>query len=201
MQTSNKDLRLFFPTPIWSSVIGDYQNINKVLFQYIKDLQKQDPQGTAKSNFLGWHSKDFVLDDNSIKNFVETILPKIKNAIEDMGWDKDKNKIKITSIWSIINTKNASNSRHIHANNYISAAYYVKAPKNCGNIIFYDPREAKTIRKPASNISNNLNAEIVSIVPEEGLLVLFPSYLHHSVNQNTTDEERIVISFNIDLFQ
>ena len=31
----------------------------------------------------------------------------------------------------------------------------------------------------------------------EGALVLFPSYLDHSVNENTSNQERIVVSFNI----
>ena len=38
-----------------------------------------------------------------------------------------------------------------------------------------------------------------SIEPKEGLLVLFPSYLYHSVDLNRSGEERIVISFNINL--
>ena len=40
-----------------------------------------------------------------------------------------------------------------------------------------------------------------SITPVEGSLVLFPSYLDHSVNANLSSEERIVISFNIKLFK
>ena len=35
-------------------------------------------------------------------------------------------------MWSIINKKGSFNIEHIHSNNYLSAAYYVKAPKNCG---------------------------------------------------------------------
>ena len=38
-----------------------------------------------------------------------------------------------------------------------------------------------------------------SINPVEGGLILFPSYLDHSVNQNLSNEERIVVSFNINL--
>ena len=38
-----------------------------------------------------------------------------------------------------------------------------------------------------------------SISPLEGLLVMFPGYLDHSVNENLSNEERIVISFNISL--
>ena len=47
--------------------------------------------------------------------------------------------------------------------------------------------------------ANKLNAEVVNISPQEGLLILFPSYLFHSVKENNSGEERIVISFNIDL--
>ena len=46
---------------------------------------------------------------------------------------------------------------------------------------------------------NELSTNIVRIKPEEGNLLLFPSYLHHSVEENLSDEDRIVISFNIDI--
>ena len=42
-----------------------------------------------------------------------------------------------------------------------------------------------------------LNAQVNGITPKEGALVLFPSYLDHSVNENLSKEERVVISFNI----
>ena len=88
---------------------------------------------------------------------------------------------------------------HIHSNSYISAAYYVKAPEKCGDIVFYDPRQSRLVRKPKISKLNNLNGEEVNIKPTDGLLVLFPSYLYHSVNENLSNEERIVISFNVDL--
>ena len=37
------------------------------------------------------------------------------------------------------------------------------------------------------------------IEPLEGVIVLFPSDLTHSVQKNTSDEDRISVSFNIDL--
>ena len=47
--------------------------------------------------------------------------------------------------------------------------------------------------------ANYLNAMVNSVTPVEGGLVLFPSYLDHSVNENLSDDERIVISFNVTL--
>ena len=199
MRNNAIDLNLVFSSPIWGFLINNHEKLNQDLINYINELKKNDPEGVKKSNLLGWHSKDFNMKDEMVLNFFDSIKPNINSALIDMGWDDPINKINITSAWSIINKKNASNARHIHSNSYISAVYYVSAPTNCGDILFHDPREARIIRKPNKIKPNKLNAEVVNITPQSGLLVLFPSYLHHSVDINTSNEERIVISFNIDL--
>ena len=108
---------------------------------------------------------------------------------------------KITNMWSIINKGGAWNQKHHHSNSDLSAAYYVSAHENCGDIVFYDPRPAPTFKHPISRSPNILNASINSIKPEEGLLVLFPSYLEHKVEENLSNEERIVVSFNVALIR
>ena len=123
----------------------------------------------------------------------------IKALINDMSWDISKQTVKISSMWAIINIGGASNSRHHHGNSDISAAYYVRAPKNWGEIVFYDPRPAPVYSHPLSTKPNSLNAMVNAVNPVEGGLVLFPSYLDHSVNPNLSKEERIVISFNLNL--
>ena len=115
----------------------------------------------------------------------------------DMNWEKQKQIAKINNMWAIINTGGAANLRHQHGNSTISGAYYVRAPKNSGDIVFYDPRPAPVYSHPNVIEPNLLNTQVNSINPKEGLLVLFPSYLDHSVNENLSKEERIVISFNI----
>ena len=199
MQEKITDLNLTFATPIWTSIISKHREINEKMFKYIKSLQKIDRSGINRSNLLGWHSKDFDLELEQPRFFVNSISPQLNSVLTDMGWDIKKQEVKITGMWAVINKKNSSNTMHIHSNNYISAAYYVKAPKNCGDIVFYDPRFAATYRYPKISKTNKLNSNIVSFQPKEGMLVLFPSYLQHSVNVNKTDEERIVISFNINL--
>jgi len=193
------ELKLFFSTPVWISRVKNHQEVNKKILEYIKSLESQNPKGVQKSNSKGWHSQDFDLNANNIKDYINSIGPYINETLIDMGWDLKNQKVKITSMWSIINRNDATNARHIHSNNYISAAYYVKAPENCGNIVFHDPRSEPVYFHPRVENPNNLNTNIVSIKPEEGLLVLFPSYLHHSVDVNRSNEDRIVISFNINL--
>ena len=192
-------MHLFFSTPVWVSKIANYETTNKEMLNYILDLQKRDPIGVTKSNFLGWHSKNFDLRDQAPKNFLEVIKKEINIALTDMNCDLEKQFVKIPNLWAIINEKGAMNQKHQHSNSDISAAYYVEAKDNCGDILFYDPRPARTYKHPIPKSPNSLNSTVNSIKPEVGLLVLFPSYLEHSVNPNLSKNKRIVISFNISL--
>ena len=192
-------MHLFFSTPIWTSEIDDYQSINKELLKYIYDEKNSDPTGKRKSNVDGWHSKEFEMSNLKLKNFLEAINSKIKDAILDMGWDINNQVVRITSMWSIINKKNSFNERHHHGNSDLSAAYYVNADTESGDIVFYDPRQSFTFSHPENSKINNLNAQIKSINPKSGMLVLFPSYLDHSVNPSKSEKDRVVISFNVSL--
>ena len=188
---------LFFPTPVWTLQLDNYQPINEQMYKYIKINQSKDSKGISKSNIKGWHSKDFDMQEDEPKNFIKFILPAIEQVITDMNWEKQKQSININNMWAIINTGGAANLRHQHGNSTISGAYYVRAPKNSGDIVFYDPRPAPVYTYPKALNPNLLNAQVNGINPKEGALVLFPSYLDHSVNENLSNEERIVISFNI----
>ena len=188
---------LFFPTPVWALQLENYKTINEEIFIYIKNKQNEDQSGIQKSNVKGWHSKDFDLNEDVPKKFISFISPVIKNIFIDMNWENQKQKVKISNMWTIINTGGAANLRHQHGNSTISGAYYVRAPKNSGDIVFYDPRPAPVYSHPNVVNPNLLNAQINGVSPKEGALVLFPSYLDHSVNENLSNEERIVISFNI----
>ena len=188
---------LLFPTPVWTIQLPNYNEVNEQMFNYIKLQQKNDGIGINKSNVKGWHSKDFDHNTKEIQIFIAFILPAIEQVMTDMNWEKQKQTAKINNIWSIINKGGSANLRHQHGNSTISGAYYVRAPINSGEIVFYDPRPAPVYSHPNVVSPNLLNTQVNSITPKEGALVLFPSYLDHSVNENLSNEERIVISFNI----
>ena len=188
---------LLFPTPVWTIQLDNHKNINEKMYEFIKSNQKKDNIGINKSNVKGWHSKDFDLNEKIPQNFISFILPAIEQVMVDMNWDKQKQIAKINNMWAIINTGGSANLRHQHGNSTISGAYYVRAPRDSGDIVFYDPRPAPVYSHPNVIHPNILNAQVNGITPKEGALVLFPSYLDHSVNENQSKEERIVISFNI----
>ena len=188
---------LLFPTPVWTIQLEDFRDMNEEMYSFIKETQIKDQKGIKKSNNKGWHSKNFDMQVIQIQNFIKNVSPSIEKVMTDMNWEKNKQSVKISNMWAIINTGGSTNSRHQHGNSTISAAYYVRAPKNCGDIVFYDPRPAPVFYYPTALSSNLLNAQVNSITPKEGALILFPSYVDHSVNENLSNEERIVISFNV----
>ena len=63
-------MHLFFSTPIWAEKIVGYEKVNREMLAYILNLQKKDPVGVLKSNFKGWHSKDFNMKDIDPMNFI-----------------------------------------------------------------------------------------------------------------------------------
>ena len=188
---------LLFPTPVWTIQLDNYKSVNEQMFSYIKTKQKNDKIGVSKSNVKGWHSTDFDLNDKDPQTFISFILPAIEKVMTDMNWDKEKQIAKINNMWAIVNTGGSANLRHQHGNSTISGAYYVRAPMNSGDIVFYDPRPAPVYSHPNTTNPNFLNAQVNGVSPKEGALVLFPSFLDHSVNENISSSERIVISFNI----
>jgi len=194
-------MHLFFSTPVWINEINNSENINTELKNYIYKEKEKNPEGAKKSNVNGWHSDEFDLKNENLKNFISEISKNIGSAIKDMDWDLETQIVKITSMWSIINNKDAFNEKHHHGNSALSAAYYVKAEQNAGNIVFYDPRQANVFHHPTSKEVNSVNAQVQSVTPKAGTLVLFPSYLEHKVNPNLSNDERIVISFNVSLIR
>tara|TARA_B100000965_G_C19475586_1_gene706100 strand:+ start:403 stop:1041 length:639 start_codon:yes stop_codon:yes gene_type:complete len=99
--------------------------------------------------------------------------------------------------WVNFNPPGAFNHRHHHTDNVIlfSGVYYLRVPPKSGRIIFHDPR-GLTINSMADARYFGTEPE-VTIDPQPGMIVYFPSWLEHEVENNEGDSERVSIAFNI----
>ena len=191
----------FFPEPVFKYKFENFQNFNKELESYIYKLHDNDAAGINRSNRGGWHSKNFELKDkNSIQlKFAIELQKYILSTFQNLGWKTENQNIIIKEMWAIINKKDNFNVVHTHPNSLLSAAYYVKAPKNCGKFQVESLNIAKRHLSPEINMKNELNAQVAGLEINEGDLLIFPGYLPHKVAKNESDEDRIVISFNVDI--
>ena len=191
----------FFPEPVFKYKFEKAEFFNQELAQYIYNLQKEDLNGLTKSNRGGWHSKDFKLSDqNSIQfKFALELQKYILKTFTNLGWKTENQNIRIREMWAIINKKDDFNVVHTHPNSLLSAAYYVKAPNNCGRFQIEDLNIVKRHASPLIANQNELNMNVAGLEVTEGDLLIFPGYLPHKVARNETDDDRIVISFNVDI--
>ena len=197
----NRNVLKLFPQPLIHYKFEDYKEHNEELEKYIKNLYAKDTEGLQRSNIDGWHSPDFSLKekDTAAYKFFTSLRKYLIDVFKVLGWQYDPNKIIMTNMWAIINKKNNFNLPHIHPNCYLSAAYYVKTHDGCGKIKFTNPNLVSRQRSPLIENKTDFNQNGIEIDPKEGDLLFFPAYLTHEVLRNNSDEERIVISFNIDI--
>ena len=198
----SKKIHKLFPSPIFECQIDNYKELNKDLEKFIYNLEKEDTKGVNASNAGGgWHSPYLQIGKTPVaKKFVDSISPVLYEIItKDDAWKCKPEQIIFEGMWSIINRSNSYNLRHFHPNCHLSAAYYVKAKENCGKIKFYDPLDQRLIKAPRKSTQNDLNVEAITFTPQEGDLLIFPSYFHHSVEENLSGEDRVVISFNVEI--
>jgi uncharacterized protein (TIGR02466 family) len=171
----------------------------KKIETFCTNLKLKD-KGRTISNIGGWQSDDLNLNKKIIK-LKELLVDITKHG--DLFVNslkiKNKDKIKIHNLWININEYKDYNISHKHPGSLISGVYYVKTPKDCGNIIFEHPSEILTCewRKEYSEY-NNYNSQTWWLPSEENYLYLFPSWLKHRVEPNLNkNENRISISFNL----
>tara|TARA_B100000886_G_scaffold325078_1_gene270329 strand:- start:1216 stop:1845 length:630 start_codon:yes stop_codon:yes gene_type:complete len=199
--TSNREILTYFPQPIFRYKVDNFKSYNKELEEYIYTLKEKDKEGIIRSNRGGWHSNPFVIKEKgSIQNRFALELSKyIFDAVKNYGWKCVPEQIVVTEMWAIINKPNDFNVIHTHPNSYLSAAYYVKAPKKAGRFVIENPLSVARHSYPATERKTDFNIKAAALDIKEGDLLLFPAYLPHKVNENKSDEDRIVISFNVNI--
>ena len=106
-------------------------------------------------------------------------------------------------LWININPKGAYNQRHVHPDAHMSGVWWIKAPKNSGKL-WFNNHQAFDRFAEFESYSEGFKESTSTYVdyylePEDGGMVVFPAFLSHNVGENESNQERISVSFNIDL--
>lgn len=105
--------------------------------------------------------------------------------------------IRITGCWANVLAPGAAHRAHAHPNNFLSGVYYLRVASGADTINFHDPRpQSGIIRPPVTELTAE-NTDQVVVRVKDGTMLLFPSFLQHSVDLNASDRERLSISFNL----
>ena len=189
-------------TPIFSNF---YSKTNldidlDFLETYLRNIILED-SGRKISNYGGYQSKDL-----NINEYTQPLLTRVNYCVNEVAKSigLKENKLKLQKFWLNVNSKKDFNVPHTHNGSIISGVFYVKCPKNCGDLAFRNQngdilrcylRHSNLIGGIDYNFTE-FTSELWSVIPEENSLILFPSWLEHYVEPNNSEEKRISIAFN-----
>lgn len=195
------ELELLWATPIIKRRLNAPPEFNADLSETLLTLRAQDNRPRGRSNYGGWQSEQtlFELDDPNLRALHEACAQSVADLIVQCGRARPDQDIGVRLYaWANVLDRGGYNVYHTHPNNDLSGVYYVDAgeadPANAksGVVCFYDPRSAAGMMATPFMGFN----EDCEFSPESGMLILFPSYLGHSVHAYTGARPRIAVGFN-----
>jgi|TARA_B110000285_G_scaffold25905_2_gene24988 uncharacterized protein (TIGR02466 family) len=190
-----------FPIPIVTLSV-DALVVQDTLDRVKKYIEADMPGSKNETNKLlttYYHNnKNFLGKINAIPLLTE-LNQHIRGFLELRGMNPECY-VEITS-WLQLNQPGSLFNRHDHYGAIVSGVFYLEVPKNGGKLKFHNPLEARRatdvffdrIRKE----ENQYNYDYIEYDPKAGELIMFESWLQHSVEINNSNQDRLSVSFNV----
>lgn len=188
-----------FPTPIFRYVLQRAEELNAQLREMILARERTTPS-VAKSNQGGWQSPpDFF---ESSEPTVATLAKLVVGAVNIATARADvppnfRVRFQLYG-WAAVNRKGHYNTTHVHPMSTWSGTYYVDAGDED-----HAPEAALEFAHPiAASVMNFFPGILPSarlVRPQSGMIIVFPSYLQHSVRMYGGERPRICVPFNAHL--
>lgn len=190
-----------FATPMLAHVWTEGAALNPALRDTILRHAASEA-GETLTNFGGWHSATGLLEfcgeagqrlirmmHAMTQEATHRLYTEFERPIEPLSWT--------LSAWANVNRAGDYNSMHTHPGATWSGVYYVDDGEADGSaeataIQLADPNPART-----SLFFPELSSQTVQFRPQPGLMILFPSYVPHTVPPHRGPRPRISIAFNV----
>lgn len=175
-----------FPTAVTMSRIDvDPEMTSFSLLQKMKENYGNDTSVNSK-----------ILEEDIFAKTKELILEEIASYVKNIYKPKNDVEVYITQSWLNITKPGGFHHMHNHTNSFLSGVLYLQAGRNYDGISFYDPMDDQIVL--ATEAYTPFNGAGYRIHVGTGDLVIFPSWLWHSVDKIGSDRSdlRISIAFN-----
>ena len=206
-------LRNIFPTPLLVGTSDNAEVCKKVCDlayafrdkardaslvseQWLRGTKSSDQEDFKKKGVTSFNSGSLIGNPEwkEVAGFIYSFASTMIQSVND-----SPAKPAFIHMWTTIYPPGAFVPEHVHSNAMLSGVFYAKAPPNCGNIVFKDPASvAKTmfIRKMVEfpTVDTTFVYEV-----KDGSMVVFPAWLPHFTETNESNEDRIIVSFNMNM--
>jgi uncharacterized protein (TIGR02466 family) len=198
-----------FETPLIIDQVAEPETLNASLREVITK-RMQATEGVAISNVKGWQSQTDMLDwgGQPANELCRKIVDAVDHFTVDIRAGGSRRHGWLPEMWANVSPSGASNRHHSHPGSYWSAVYYVddgyegSADRSLGGeLVLYDPRMPMVrmtapdlrFRRPGAEPEH----DEVRLRPATGRIVIFPSWLNHSVAEFRGTGTRISIAVNL----
>jgi len=201
------NLVTLYPITLLHRRIPGMEESNHQLAAFIKSIEETEANAVdGSTNDGGFQTTPDLLKRNhpalnNLKEHIRAAVQGYARTLIEQECSASPPKLEF-SLWGWGAILRAGNTQGVHIHPYanISGVYYVAAPpaaleasRDGGKISFYDPRPRANMNQLPRQITRRRQS------PMPGDMLLFPSWLEHSVSAFQGPGERISIAFNAKL--
>ena len=173
------------PMAVFTTILDDHVEMNKYLKQVILEHRQKFPE-TIKSNVKAWHSSWITHKENpKFQPLVDRVISACK-FISAGYYECDDIEYHVINMWAMMYEDTEWTKRHSHFPSDYAVAYYVDVEPGSAPVIF------ESVQKDGIHDNN----QPLTLQPQNGMLAIWPSMLHHEVPP--TKGRRMCISMNIE---
>ena len=188
-----------FPTKLVRRHLPDFEEPTRDLIKLVRDMEK-----TNKSLTTDYRENNPLEMDRAGPNWLRgEINATVISYLQEIGIGYPVNWQ--IHAWANVNRLGDYHDPHNHPGSYLSGTYYLKIPETRettrnradlrpSHITFYDPRTG--VNMNAIKGDPYVDPEY-TVLPEPGLLMMWPAFLHHFIHPNLSKDTRVSVSFNI----
>ena len=205
MQIADKNMMLFFPTPIWEVKFTDFEPVNQAISEELSNLDLDQLERDSIKEFGINHTfaeDRFITVEQapSMQPILDFFMGTCASISNQLGWNMEDLELYMTSYWLHATEAGGATGLHSHLPALLSGVYYVTKPPESGDLVFTDfnpfrpfaPKQKKGTQSP-------LGSPSVTFAASEGTMFIFPGWLQHKVGKNRSNSMRVSISFNATL--
>lgn len=196
-----------FSTPLLQAQWAAAENHAAPLVEAINN-QRQKSGGVLRSNIGGWHSNtDMAAWGGPSAIALASFATEIAGAhMTDVHPNGKRSFNWSVEMWANINPPGAANQQQCHPGSLWSAIYHLdpggaEVENGGSELVLEDPRFPTTHMTMPNLVLKSMNGDPagshVSQRPQAGTLIVFPSWLRHSINQHRGQRPYMFISMNM----
>lgn len=186
------DIEDLYPTPVYFSRAHNLDFIQNEIKSSIEKTEFKMNDEWNSHYLSDIKFKQNILMENPFEYFLMELDYHIRQYATELNFTMRD--YRVVESWISMFQKGNYGHIHSHGTSDLSGVYYYQTNEKDGNLFF----ECPVPNIPSSIIMYESNCRRWISPPSVGKIVLFPGWLKHGIETNTTDHTRISLSFNID---